>query len=131
MKALAKIHSPYKEMTIRRTPNGKLPQLPLNGKWLEELGFTCGTPVVAMFEDSCLTLTTFDVNTIHYRANVLMVESRLVRGKPRTYLTLDGFLLRRYGFNVGDRVVLHLSPNMIQISRITNFTLEERDLIGY
>ena len=108
----------FKELTIIKTPNGTLPQLPLNGKWLEEIGFTSGTPVHATYKDACLTLTTFELSTINHTPNALMVDSRMVRHRPRTTLTLNAYHLKKYGFKVGDRVGLTLAPYQIQISKI-------------
>ena len=113
------MHS-FKELSIIKTPNGILPQLPLTGKWLEELGFTVGQLVSVAWGDSCLTLTMDSTIKSHY--GVLMVESRLVRKRPRTQLLLNGFLLMRYGFKVGDRVGLYLAPNKIQITKINPYT---------
>ena len=94
----------FKELTIQRTPNGFLPSLPLNGKWLEEIGFVVGQSVTASFKDSCLTLTVGGTD--------LQVESRMVRKKPRTTLTLNAFHLKRCGLTIGDKVGLVLMPNM-------------------
>ena len=112
-----------KELTILKTPNGILPQLPLTGKWLADLGFTAGQMVSVVFADSCLTLAT-DTNVKNH-SYVLMVESKFVRNRPRTQLVLNGFLLKKYGFTIGDRVGLHLAPNMIQITKINRFTIAE------
>ena len=109
----------FKEMIIQKTPNGTLPQLPLNGQWLRELGFTVGRIVNVTFNDSCLTLTTHSTGN---NACVLSVTSKRVRGRSRPQLIIDGFLLKRYGIDVGDRVGLHLAPNRIQISKINTFT---------
>jgi hypothetical protein len=110
----------FKELTIRRQRVGKMPTLDLNGQWLNEIGFTNGTTVSVSYQDSCLTLCTNPTTTNHF--SVLQVTNKLVRNHPRTYLVLDWWLLRKYGFNVGDRVVLHLMPNMIQLTRINSFT---------
>jgi hypothetical protein len=118
----------FKEMTIRRAqPPHTMPSLDLNGVWLESIGFTSGSMVCAVFHDSCLTLTTFSSNhPPNPNANhVLVVGSKQVRGQNRSQLVLHGFLLGRYGFNAGDRVILHLFDNTIQITRISNFTLKE------
>jgi hypothetical protein len=117
--------SSFKEMIIRRTPSGVLPELPLNGKWLETLNFTVGTPINATFHDACLTLSTPDISIGNRTSHVLMVGSKLVRHKPRTTLTLHGFLLKRYGFNVNDRVGICLKPGMIQITKINRFIIAE------
>lgn len=113
----------FKEMTIRKPPSYTLPKLELNGKWLETLGFTVGTLVNVMHQDSCITLS---VNAPPRNGStVICVTSKLISKKPRTVLTIDGFLLKRYGFNVGDRIVLHLTPYTIQITRINNFITDE------
>jgi len=117
--------SQFKELIIQKTPNGQLPQLPLNGNWLEQLGFTTGTTVLAVFKDSCLILTMFDISIVKYTASVLMVESKLVRKRPRTQLVLNGFLLKKYGFNVGDRVGLTLEQGKIQLTKINRYTTAE------
>ena len=105
----------FKELLIQRTPNGTLPQLPLNGKWLEEIGFTVGRGVYANFKNSCLTLTTND-------GTDLLVENRMVRRRPRTHLIINAFWLRRCGFNIGDKVGLTLTHGKIQIQKINRFT---------
>jgi len=110
----------FKELTIIKTPNGMLAQLPLTGKWLEALGFTVGQLVSVSFQDSCLTLTT-DI-TVKNHSCVLMIESKFVRKRPRTQLLLHGFLLKKYGFHIGDQVGLYLEPNKIQITKINKFT---------
>ena len=112
----------FKELKIRRPRVGKMPTLDLNGKWLEELSFTNGTTVNVTFKDSCLTLCANP--NVSTGFNVLQVTSKQVRHRPRTYLILDWWLLRKYGFNVGDRLGLCLSPNMIQIKKINPFTTE-------
>jgi hypothetical protein len=108
----------FKELTIGRTSNGFLARLPLNGKWLEEIGFTVGRGVSATFNNSCLTLT------ISPNHSDLQVESRIVRHRPRTTLTLNAFHLNKYGFRIGDKVGLTLTPNQIQISKIIRYTTE-------
>ena len=114
----------FKELIIRKPKPYRMPQLVLNGKWLEELGFVTGVPVSVVYTDSCLILCTNDTNEVTpFATNVITVESRLIRKRPRTTLTLDGFLLKRYCFNSGDRVGLHLMPNMIQITKINRFTV--------
>ena len=113
----------FKELTIQKTPNGTLPQLPLNGKYLDDHGFTVGQPVSVVFSDSCLILST---NTaVKNYSSVLMVESKIMRKRPRTQLVLNGFLLMRYGFRIGDRVALSLMPNLIQISKINIYTTDK------
>jgi len=106
----------FKELTIQKTPNGFLPRLPLNGRWLEKLGFTVGQAVKAVFEHSCLTLT------VDHDGTDLLVESRMVRKKPRTTLILNAFHLKRCGLNIGDKVGLVLTPNMIQITKIVTYS---------
>jgi len=109
----------FKELVIKRPRVGSLPTLDLQGKWLEDLNFTTGTTVNVSYQDSCLTLST---NTTAVASSVLQVTSKLVRNRPRTHLTLNGFLLLKYGFNVGDHVGLSLMPNMIQITKVIHFT---------
>ena len=113
----------YKEMIIPRPRGRSFSQLILNGKWIEKLGFTVGKNVNVSFQDSCLTLSTNTAAPINY--STLQVISKLMRGKPRTQLLLDGFLLIKCGFKAGDRIGLTLSPNMIQISKINRFVLDE------
>lgn len=105
----------FKEMTIPRPRTSTLPKLELNGKWLSELGFNVGDTVNVVFMDNCLTLTTEPLTN----SNVIPVTSRIIRRKPRLFLTLEWYLLQKAGFPIGSRVVLYLTPNMIQISRIS------------
>ena len=105
----------FKELIVQKTPNGFLPNLPLNGQWLDDLGFTVGRGVHAQFENSCLTLTVDNGGT-------LLVESRLVRKRPRTHLIINAFWLKKCGFNVGDKVGLTLTHGKIQIQKINRFT---------
>jgi len=113
----------FKELTITKMRSGILAQLPLTGQWLEELGFRVGEMVNVSWGDSCLTLTTNP--TVKNHACVLMVESKLTRKRPQTQLVLNGLLLKRYGFHIGDQVGLHLFPNKIQITKINRFTTEQ------
>jgi len=101
---------------IQRTPNGTLPNLPLNGQWLSDLGFTVGRGVHASFANSCLTLTIGDASTN------LLVESRMVHKRPRTHLIINAFWLKKCGFHIGDRVGLTLAYGKIQIHKINRFT---------
>ena len=105
----------FKELTIQKTPNGFLPILPLNGQWLEDTGFAVGCGVDAVFENSCLTLT------VNHSGGSLQVESRIVRHRPRTILTVHAFWLKQCGFNIGDKVGLTLSPRKIQIQKIVKY----------
>ena len=120
----------FKELFIRKIAGSTLPHVRLHGKWLEQIGFTVGTTVTAVYKDSCLTLKTdalkLEDHTPEEHAFTVCVTSRLMgnKPKPRTQLFLNGFLLRKYGFNLGDRIGLSLTPNMIQISKINRFTAE-------
>jgi len=109
----------FKELMIQPTPNGFLPNLPLNGKWLESLGFTVGCGVRVTFENSCLTLT------LDNGCADLMVESRNVRHRPRTILTVHSFWLTPYGFNLWDSVGLTLEYGKITIQKIVNYSTDE------
>lgn len=120
---MRKLKSEFKETYIRTPKPYRMPNLELNGKWMDTLGFTPGTLVYLTFKDACLNITT-DANT-KCGTSVLCVKSKMVRGKPRTILTLEWFLLKRYGFGVGDRIGLMLEPGRIQITKINNFTTEE------
>ena len=109
----------FKEMRIRKARHGNMPLLSLNGAWLTHIGFTAGTLVNVVYQDACLILSILATPNI---SSVIPVTSKLVRGKERAFLTLDGFLLKRYGFNVGDQVVLQLMQNTIQITKINFYT---------
>ena len=84
-------------MTIRRSPHGIMPRLTLEGKWLNELNFNPGILVSVVYRDACLTLSTN--HTVPNTSSVICVTSRLIRGRERTQLILDGFLLKRYGIH--------------------------------
>ena len=114
----------FKEMVIRRPRVNRMATLDLEGKWLAEIGFIAGALVSLVYQDSALILR-ISHKPFPNSSSILCVKSKMVRGRPRPHLTLDGFLLKRYGFHVGDRAVLQLSPNMIQITRVSHFTTAE------
>jgi len=114
----------FKELIIKKPKIHALPQLTLSGKWLDEIGLIPGTLVAISYVDSCLTLNTnSNADNPESGASVLVVEAKQVRNRTRTTLTLNGLLLKKYGFNIGGRVGLHIMPNMIQISKINRFTV--------
>jgi hypothetical protein len=113
----------YKEMIIPHPKVSRMPKLELNGKWLDALGFTVGTTVHVGYYDSCLTLSTH--GKVKNNLSDLVVTSKLVRKRPRTHLVLEWWLLRKYGFHVGERVVLHLMQGTIQITKINHFSTTE------
>lgn len=104
----------FKEMTIPKPRVSTLPKLELNGKWLMELGFKVGDLVNVVFTDNCLTLTTEPLNA----SSVITITSKMIRKHPRIHLILEWWILKQADFHVGNRLVLYLTPNMIQISRI-------------
>lgn len=109
----------YKEMIIKMPRVGRLPQLVLNGKWLDELKFTTGTTVYVFYQDSCLTLSTTPI--ARNCKCVLNVTSKQVLRKPRTQLVVDYWLLRKYDIHVHSRVGLTLETGKIQIQKINRF----------
>ena len=124
MKMSIPLMNKFKEMVIPKPKVHALPQLTLSGKWLDEIGFTVGTLVAISYHDSCLILSTnSNADKTASDASVLVVESRQIRKHSRTTLIINGFLLKKYGFNIGDRVCLHIMPNQIQISKINRFTV--------
>ena len=112
----------FKELTIKRPRGKSLPTLDLQGRWLETLGFTIGKIVNVGFHDSCLTLSTNPI--ISKNPTVIQVTSKFVRKQPRTCLVLNWWLLKKYGFNMHDRIVLQLAPNFIQISKINFYSTD-------
>lgn len=109
----------FKELIIKRPQVYRMPKLPLNGKWLNEYGFTIGTLVSVSYYDSCLTLT---ANSNESNSSVIVVESKQVRRRIRPQLLVDGFMLKRMGIGVGDRVGLHIMPSRIQLTKINRYT---------
>ena len=113
-------------MIIRRPKACRMPTLDLNGKWLHELGFSTGMMVSVNYNDSCLILNTHsNGSTIGNHSHMLVVESKRVRGRTRPQLILNGFILKKYGFGVGDRVGLHLMQNQIQLTKINRLVRQE------
>jgi len=103
-----------------------MPTLDLNGKWIADLGFTIGVMVSITYKDSCLILRTHSTDSaIGNHSHMLVVESRRVRGRTRPQLILNGFILKKYGFDVGDRVGLHLMQNQIQLTKINRLVRQE------
>ena len=117
----------FKELTIRKVPQSSLPHLRLHGKWLEQLDFTVGTSVTAIYKDTCLTITTDNLEQLEEPAFTACVSSRIMGKKPRTQLFLNGLLLKRYGFNIGDKVGLTLETGKIQIQKINRFTVANQN----
>jgi len=120
-----------KELTIRKLPQSSLPHIRLHGKWLEELHFIPNTAVTATYKDSCLTLKTDALmqsknNGLEDHVLTTYVTSRIVGKKPRTQLFLNGLVLKKYGFDIGDRIALTIMPNMIQITKINRYTTAEQ-----
>lgn len=115
----------FKEMIIRRPRVSTLPELVLQGKWLEPLGFPAGQLVHLHFHEGCLTLSTQTTPLYLHHVATLTVTHQLRRGHPRTCLRLDGFLLKRCDFHAGDRLGLSLRPNQIQAVKMVNFTTDE------
>ena len=97
-----------------------MPTLNLQGKWMLDYGFSAGTLVSVEFTDSCLTLTANPTAT--NSLSTIQVTSKLVRKRPREMLQLDWWLLRKYGFLVGDRIGLHIMNNKIQLTKINRYT---------
>lgn len=122
-------HATFKEMIIKKPKPYRMPTLELNGKWLSDLGFNIGVMVHLHFQDGCLTLSVDP--TAKCSMGILLVKGKRVRGRVRPLLLIDGFMLKRLGYNSYDRIGLTLSPNRIQMTRITNFTVEERDELGH
>jgi len=107
----------FKELTVQKTRNGFLPILPLNGKWLEDIGFVAPCSVGTTILDACLTLT---LNG----GTDLQVQSRMVGKRPRTTLDINVFLLHKCGLRIGDRVGLTLDYGTIQIQKIVRYTTD-------
>ena len=114
----------FKEMIIRKPNNYRMPELDLNGKWLHDLGFTIGQTVNAHFQDGCLTLTT----NPNAPSNIgsLMVTGKRVRGHVRPQLLLNGFIIKRLGYRIYERLGLTLNQGQIQISVINQYTTAEQ-----
>jgi hypothetical protein len=113
----------FKEMIIRRPKPYRMAELDLNGKWLHDLGFSIGQTVNAHFQDGCLTLTTNSAAPSNI--GILLVKGKVVRGRVRPQLLLNGFIIKRLGYRIYERLGLILEPNQIQISVINQYTTAE------
>jgi len=113
----------FKDMIIGKPSSYGLPTLDLNGKWLNDLGFTIGAMVYTHFQDGCLTLTTEP--TTQCNLGIFTVEAKRVRGKTRPQLLLNAFVLKRAGYNIYDHVGFTLSHGHIQITKIPRYTTAE------
>ena len=109
-----------KELTVQKPRLGRYAQLPLSGKWLEEIGFTSGAHVYVVHAHNCLTFTTSKPSVNDY--TIVCVTSRLVAQRPRTELVVQIPLLMKLQLGIGDRVGLTYSPGNIQIQKIKRFT---------
>ena len=110
----------YKEMMIRKPMSNRMPTLELNGKWLNDIGFTIGTMIYAHFADSCLTLSTNGASASNI--GVVVVKGKRMRGKVRPQLLIDGFMLKRLGFTSYDRIGMTLNLGHIQMNKIPRYT---------
>ena len=108
-----------KELTVQKTRLGSYAHLPLNGKWLEEIGFTSGSHVYVVHAHNCLTVTTSKPNVNDY--TIVCVTSRHARHRPRTELVVQIPLLMKLNLHIGDRVGLTYSLGNIQIQKIKRF----------
>jgi len=113
----------FKEMIIPKPKTYRMPMLELQGKWLHDLGFSLGTLVNAHFKDGCLTLST--ELSAKNNIGILMVKPKRVRGRIRPVLLIDGFILKRLGYDSFDRVGLVLHHGQIQMTKINQFTTED------
>lgn len=50
-----KVHS--KDLSPAPEPSIALPEIRLSGRWLEDIGFVCGQPVMVLIEQKKITLT--------------------------------------------------------------------------
>jgi len=115
----------FKELIIRKPKPYRSAQLELNGKWLDGLGFSIGTHVNAYFNEGCLFLSTDPTSRNDFA--VLVVNPKRVRGRVRPQLLIDGYMVRRLGYRINDRLGLVLERGKIQIMKINHPTTEERD----
>ena len=113
----------FKEIIIKNPKPYRMPVVELQGQWLNELGFTIEAMVYAHFQDGCLTLTTEPMTESNI--GILMVKPKRVRGRTRPQLLIDGFIIKRLGYRIYERLGLVLSPNTIQISVINQYTTEQ------
>ena len=113
----------FKEMIIQKPKPYRMPHLELQGKWLEELNFSIGSLVYTHFQDGYLTLTTEPTDKSNI--GILMVKPKRVRGRTRPQLLLDGFIIKRLGYRIYERVGLSLNQGQIQISVINQYTTEQ------
>lgn len=112
----------FKEMMIKCPKPYRMPELELNGKWLNELGFSIGVMVNAHFQEGCLTLTTEPM--AESNVGTLVVKPKRVRGRIRPQLLIDGFMVKRLGYRIYERLGLTLKPNQIQVTPINRYTTE-------
>jgi len=113
----------FKEMIIRKPKPYRGLRLELQGKWLNDFGFSIGSMVNVHFQNGCLTLSTDPA--AGNNVGVLLVNGKRVRGRTRPHLLIDEFIIRRLTSRIYERVGLTLTPNTIQISVINQYTTKD------
>ena len=108
--------------------DNKRPQIKFKGVWLEELGFSHKTLVVASYENNILTLQAHGKGMDIYKKLVGSVRKNKqhlcqVLDQRRHYikephLIIEGAWLARQGFHVGDVILYKRDQGLIQIKKL-------------
>ena len=108
--------------------NNRLPRISFTGDWLNDLGFSHETIVIATHKTGVITLKAHGKGIDVYKSLVQEVRlnkqhlfQSLIAALGNGFyldLTLEGAWLKRQGFNVGDIVLVRIAPKCIEIKKL-------------
>jgi len=113
------------------------PRILFTGDWLIELGFLPETIVSAIYENNVLKLSAHGIGMEVYQNIVRDVRKKhgqifqALKTMPSVNkhtnrnldLAIDGEWLRGQGFNIGDILIVRLSPKLIEIKRFDPYSV--------
>ena len=110
------------------TSGNRKPRIRIAGFWLEEFGFCTGAVVFAQFTQGKVILTVQSDGMEAYKrciqdlrqkgGAVIQISSQRHNNKRTPHFELVGLWMERYGFRIGDVVVLHLAPGRMSVTRL-------------
>ena len=104
------------------------PRIRIAGFWLKNFGFTDGTLVTGEFEEGRAILRAVGSGVETYskfigaiRKNggqITQVKDSILNKKMTPHFEMTGLWLTRYGFNIGDVIVIYCHHGLIEVIRL-------------